>query len=349
MRIYQKNKNWYFEFMLEGRRHHKACKGATDKSEAEQFAYDFKSNVYKGFQGYKSKKTKKLSELIKVFIAYSKTNKKSYKMDELFCRYFSDFIGNKDISDIKPIDIERYKTFRQIKKEVMTKDENGNEIKLERYIKPATINREFDTIRKMFSLAVENKWISENPCSRVKKLRVENKKDRFLIKEEDKRLLNACVGDKAYLKPIIIMALHTGMRRGEILNLKWNCVNFTQKFITILNSKSGKSRQIPISTKLLNELKKLPQDNEYVFINPDTKKPYYDLKRAFKSLCKNAGVTNLRFHDLRHTSATRMVSAGIDLVVVQDILGHADIRMTQRYSHPVPERKLQAIKALNNY
>ena len=89
--------------------------------------------------------------------------------------------------------------------------------------------------------------------------------------------------------------------------------------------------------------------SEYVFINPKTKKPYLDLKKSFHKVMELADIQNFRFHDLRHTVATRLVEKGIDLIVVQDILGHSNITTTQRYAHPVPERKQQAIEILNNY
>jgi len=319
--------------MLEGKRYHKACKGATGYKEAEQFAYDYKSNVYKGKQGYVKCNTTKLDKLIEIYLDYSKTNKKSYSLDCYYCRNFKGFIGNRYIDEIKLIDIEKFKSFRK------------------NTVSNSTINRELNSISKMFSIAVENKLLSENPCFSVKKLRENNMKERFLTKEEEEKLLSACIGEKEYLKPILMMALHTGCRKSEILRLTWDCVDFTQKFITILNSKSGKSRQIPMSEKLYDFLYNQPKINKYVFINPETQKPYYDLKKAFKGLCgkEEVNIKDLRFHDLRHTAATRMVASGIDIRVVQDILGHSDIRMTQRYSHPVPERKLKAIEALNNY
>jgi len=155
MRIYQNKKTnkWYFEFMLEGKRYHYACKGATDRKEAEQFAYDYKSNVYKGKQGYVKCNTTKLDKLIEIYLDYSKTNKKSYSLDCYYCRNFKGFIGNRYIDEIKLIDIEKFKSFRK------------------NTVSNSTINRELNSISKMFSIAVENKLLSENPCFSVKKLR----------------------------------------------------------------------------------------------------------------------------------------------------------------------------------
>ena len=153
------------------------------------------------------------------------------------------------------------------------------------------------------------------------------------------------------MKPILICALNTGMRRGEILNLTWKCTDLRNKYITLIETKSGKMRKIPISSTLLQELLVLNNNrrSEYVFVNPDTGKPYVDVKRSFKSLCDTANITGLRFHDLRYTAATRMVASGIDLVTVKKILGHADLKTTSRYAHPVPELKQRAVEALDNY
>jgi len=145
------------------------------------------------------------------------------------------------------------------------------------------------------------------------------------------------------------------MRKGEILSLKFSCLNLdTEKpYIDVLKTKSGKARQIALTKTLYSELCEMKEMSDakkadYVFINPITKKPYYDLKKPFNRLCGRADIEDLTFHDLRHTAATKMVSAGIDLVVVQEILGHNDIKTTMRYSHPVPERKFAAINVLDS-
>ena len=91
------------------------------------------------------------------------------------------------------------------------------------------------------------------------------------------------------------------------------------------------------------------KDFDYIFINPQTNKPYTTIQKAFSTILKKANIKNFRFHDLRHTVATRLVEKGIDLVVVQEILGHSKITTTQRYAHPVPQRKIEAINILNSY
>lgn len=190
----------------------------------------------------------------------------------------------------------------------------------------------------------------------VKKLKTKNFKIRFLSKDEEIRLFEKIEAEEKYhyLKPIILCSLLTGMRRGEILNLKWSNIDFYTQHIELLETKSGKARKIPISKKLMSELIQIKEDteylkSEYVFTNPATGNKYFDIKKGFNKVLEKAEIKDFRFHDLRHTAATRMTEVGIDLAVVQEILGHSDIKTTMRYAHPVPERKLKAIEALNDY
>ncbi len=333
MAVMQKGKNgkWYCEFMIDGKRYSKACKGATSKKDALIYETELKSAVMHGNLNLVKKKcTIKLSEMISKYLDYSKTNKASFAHDKTYSKYWIAYFGNKLLSEIKSIDIEGYKTFR-----------------LGKEIKASTINRETNSLSKMFSIAKKNGYIENNPCTDVEKLRVKNHKIRFLSKEEEKRLFEA-IGEH-WIKPVIIMALQTGMRKGEILNLKWSCLDFKEKYVDVLETKSGKPRKIPMSDKLYNALKELEQVNEYVFINPITKNRHGNVNDIFPEFLKKSDIKNFCFHDLRHTSATRMVECGIDLVVVKEILGHSDIKTTMRYAHPVPEIKLKAIKALNDY
>ena len=143
------------------------------------------------------------------------------------------------------------------------------------------------------------------------------------------------------------MALQTGMRRGEILNIEWTDIK--DGYIELLKTKTNKARNIPLSSTLKNTLTALPKNNSYIFVNPRTHKPYKDIKKSWDKVRKDANIADIRFHDLRHTVATRMVAKGIDLLVVKDILGHTMIETTMRYAHPVPERKKAAIEILNSY
>jgi integrase len=141
------------------------------------------------------------------------------------------------------------------------------------------------------------------------------------------------------------------MRLGEILNLTWQQIG--DGYIELLETKSGRVRKIPVSNTLneiFNQIRPAQYIlNQNVFICKSTQKPVKDIRGGFSTALKKAGIKDFRFHDLRHTVATRLVESGIDLAVVQELLGHATIQTTMRYAHPVPERKLKAISVLSEY
>lgn len=149
------------------------------------------------------------------------------------------------------------------------------------------------------------------------------------------------------LRPILVTALNTGMRKSEILNLKWVQVDLKARRIRVEKTKSGKVRHIPINDVLLYELRRLKGKNSYVFFNPETRKPYLDMKKGFKAACRRADIKGMRFHDLRHTFASRLVEKGVDIETVRDLLGHHSILITQRYAHSSRERKRAAVELLS--
>jgi integrase len=127
------------------------------------------------------------------------------------------------------------------------------------------------------------------------------------------------------------MALHTGMRRGELLSLQWDQIR--NGFIYLTETKSGKARQIPINDQVARVLQKLRQQNQlkspFVFCDANGKR-FYEVKQSLASACRRAGIEGFRFHDLRHTFASQLVMNGVGLKAVQELLGHADLKMTKR-------------------
>ena len=147
-------------------------------------------------------------------------------------------------------------------------------------------------------------------------------------------------------KSFLIIALNTGMRRNEILSLKWDNINIPKRYIYIENSKSGRSRKVPMNELVVEAVNQIDQISEFVFFNTSTKTHIKDIKTGFKAACRRAKIKGLRVHDLRHTAATRMIEAGVDLVTVSKILGHSSIQMTMRYAHPTPENMQRAVNKL---
>jgi integrase len=355
MTIYEKNEKWYFKFQYEGREFNRAAKGAASKRDAEKAEARFKSDLFQGKYGLVENRGKKLfDELYKAYENYAKSNNRSWSKNRSGAAHLLEFFKGKMLKEITPLMIERYRSERKKKlKGVKSVDEEGNKKIIYVPITGSTINREIQMLKKMFNIAINNGWIDINPCSadKIRPFREENKKERYLTPEEEALLLNACTGKLKYLRPFVIIALQTGMRAGEILNLTWNCVDFKNGYIVLLDTKNGKKRYIGLNLVLRKELEEISKDKadeNYVLPNPKTGKPYCDLG-GFANLCKRVDIKGLRFHDLRHTAATRMVSAGIGLATVQSILGHADLKTTSRYAHPVSEEKQRAMEALAAY
>jgi integrase len=216
-------------------------------------------------------------------------------------------------------------------------------------LKPATCNRFLATLKHMFTKAVDWELTGEDTLRKVRKVKLlkeNNRRLRFLSKEECKALVDAC---SPHLKPIIVTALNTGMRKGEILSLKWEQVDLRHGFVLLDNTKNGDCRQIPINSTLRATLEAIHRgpESEYVFTK-NNGTPYKFVEYSFTQACRRAGITNFVFHTLRHTAASHMVMAGVDLATVKELLGHKTFSMTLRYSHLSSEHKANALKLLGN-
>jgi len=247
--------------------------------------------------------------------------------------------------------------------------------------KPATPNRHVATLKHMFTKAVDWELVDESVRKRIRRaklLKEENMRLRYLSAVECRALIEA---SEPHLKPIVITALNTGMRKGEIFSLQWERhVDLKHGFILLDITKNGHRREIPINRTLRETLQGLVRHikSPYVFTNR-WGKPFTDLKKSFKLACKRAEterclkcqyathkvgegetgkcpecgkklerrcITDFRFHDLRHTAASHMIMSGVDIVTVKEILGHKSLTMTLRYAHLAPSHRRKAVDAL---
>lgn len=327
--------NWYFDFRLKGKRH-RGFAGKT-KEQARNRLTKLRAELLDVAWGFKKPPSEDVTfekfadEFLEI---YCKPNKRSWQQDELTLEGLKTFFKGRTLRSIGPKLIEKFKAERKVEESKTT----GNTVS------PATVNRALALLKTLFSKSVEWDKLETSPAARVKKLKEPPNRERILTKEEARRLLAAASPD---LRPVLITALGTGMRKGEILALKWTDLDLVRGIITVSISKSGKSRKIPMSGAVAVSLGAIPRRGEFVFWNTDTKTRILDVKTAFKSACRRAkkdpadkkapGIVGVRFHDLRHTFATWWVAAGGDLVALSKILGHSSIMMTMRYAHATPE------------
>lgn len=198
-------------------------------------------------------------------------------------------------------------------------------------VQPATINRELTLAKHMLSKAVEWKLIAENPFRGVRNLNVLKWVERILEHDEEVKPLAACdLVQSRFLRPVVVLALNTGMRRGELLSLEWPRVDLDQREIRVINAKSkAGDRVIPMNAAVHALLRDLAKRSTSPFVFPSNRKPgerLLDLKKGFKTALRLAETRPICFHDLRHTFATRLVRAGVDLVTVSHLLGTQELR-----------------------
>ena len=205
----------------------------------------------------------------------------------------------------------------------------------------ATANRHHSLLRSMLNKAIEwDKFSGPNPASRVKQERENNHRLRFLSEQEVCRLLSCC---HPRIYPTVACALLTGMRKGEILALRWEHVDIANGIIYVLQSKSGKPREIPIATKLKIILSSLDTASDGLVFDL----PEMTLRRAFALALRLAKISDFRFHDLRHTFASHFIMQTGDLPSLQRLLGHQSPMMTQRYAHLAENHLRSGIERLD--
>jgi len=313
---------WYIRYPVKGKEKWESIGevGIITKTVAQRKLEERKRQVRLGQLDMIGSNIPTLSEFSQDYIKYARDVKKkrSWIRDQQLLTNLCIYIGDKQLSHINPKDIEDYKLVRL------------------KEVKPSTINRALSCLKHLFNIAKRwKKFFGDNPLSEVEFFEENNTVERILTVDEEKRLLQYSPDN---LKPILLCALNTGMRRGEILSLKWSNVDLENNLITIesTNSKSKKTKKIYINSVLKNIILKQKLKagiNDYVFLGTDGM-TLKKLRTSFEKACKLASIEGLRFHDLRHTAATRMIENGANIVAVSRILGHSTLSMTMRYAHP---------------
>ena len=207
--------------------------------------------------------------------------------------------------------------------------------------KPVTINKDLRSLKAILYKAVEWGYLRENPLSKYRMLPVDQKPPRALSADEIIRLLTAI--DDPMFRLFVAFALYSGARRNEILFLTWDKVDLTRRVIFIEKTKSHKSRYIPISSSLMAVLQQLRQYTQVGRIFPEWSPN--KVTKKFKKYARKAGL-ECRLHDLRHTFATHLISEGVPVQVLKDLLGHSNITTTMIYTHALEEYKRQAVEKL---
>jgi integrase len=266
--------------------------------------------------------------------------RKSFETERIHLSAIAAHFGRKTISDITEHDVVTFRNARQA-----TPTKNGTPRT------PAAVNREISVLKRLLGKAVAWGMTRTNVASGIKPLKEPKGRLRYLEVEEAGRLLQeAARSENPHLYPILLTALETGMRRGEIMQLRRNDLDMKTGRIYIPDTIIGEPRHAPASTKLMAVLSKIPPhpETEVIFAGKDGE-PFHDVRTSFENACRRAGVRDFHFHDLRHTFVTHMIDAGIELYVIGKIIGHTNATMTERYGHLVKGRDKEAVEKLPDW
>ena len=263
-------------------------------------------------------------ELAKDFLAYSKMHKRSHENDAQRMRRLLEVFGGTPAKALTGEAIEQFKAG------------------LSATLSPATINRHLALLRSVYYLGIRNRKVEHNPMRGIKLFRENNARVRYLNQEEEFRLFQTL--PERY-RPLVEVGLLTGLRASNLIGLRWRDTDLEAAVYTIPESKSGDALRLPMHPRVQALLKSLPRNGVYVFAEEDGEPPW-DFTHTFATAAKKAGIVDLHLHDLRHTFASRLAMAGVDLLTIKELGGWKTLVMVTRYAHLSPDHKRQALGRL---
>jgi len=337
MGLFKVGRTWYFAIMRDGKRVQKST-GSRNRKLAQAIYDNALSDIIKG-KWFKNEKAR-TTTFRELWEHYRRKYEK--QRDDISSKHLLAYFGNMKLAEITSEDVEDY---------ILSRRESAT------HPRDTTIYQEFSLARRMYNVARKIwKWTAENPFSDVyvkELLDLDNSRDRWLTYEEELLLLEKAA-KPLYLRDLIIFAIHTGCRRGEILSTTWQDIDLFKRTVKVEISKRKKKdkgnlkrkyKVIPMSDKLYQMLlkrSKIMHISGRVFPVSSS-----SARHAFDEAIKRAKLENFRFHDLRHTFATRLVQAGVNLYAVKELMGHESIRTTERYAHHYPESLRPSVMVLD--
>ena len=325
MALIRRGRIWWADFYVHNERIREST-GTSNRREAEKF---LALRISESERGVFVKPVRMpLAEFGERYVAHAKNHKRSWKRDVQMFGHLQGFFGNVSLNDIGPMKVEAYQDARMQK------------------VCPATVNRELALLKHMFNLA--ERWQvyhGKNPVRLVSFLREDNLQFQTLSEDDEQKLLSS---SPPYLRELILFAIHTGLRSGEIFNLKWEVVNLDTKCIRPIVLKTRRYLELPLNETAYEILasRHAVKHGPYVFYNAGTGDRFKDVKNGLQTAVTRAGLSGITWHTFRHTFASRLTMSGVDLVTVQELLGHSTITVTMRYAHSNMEAKTRGVARL---
>jgi len=270
------------------------------------------------------------------FLAYSESRKKSFKQDRMYVRNLRSFFGDLPLEKMNLDSVESYLNWRRKEGNYHWKELSGT-----------TLNRDLACLKTIVRRAVLNRQIDRNPLEGFKLFK-EIPRDRTLTPVEFQTLLSHCI---QHLKPMVFLAYRVGMRRGEILNLRRNQVDYQNRIIILeaADTKTQDRREIPMDDEMIDVLRRVPRVLGSPYFFTYRGKPIRDFKTGFRNACEMAGLKGFHFHDLRHCSVTNMRKAGVPEGVIMSIHGHKTNAVFRRYDQVDRGDRMDALHKMKRF
>jgi integrase len=331
---------WWMSFSASGRQYRRSSE-TEDKDLARRILKSIEGKVVEG-KWFDRPQSIKMNEVIDKYMQeISPFKKASHGRNLQLAAHLKKFFGNMMLEEVKAPVLSRYKAQR-----LQTITRKGTPVS------PDTVRKELGFLRQIFYVAIDEwEYCKENPVRKVmKRLPKEERRVRYVLPEEAQKLAFTL---PAWLRPLIVTACQTGLRKSNLINLTMDQVDFSANRIIIGRTKNGDPLGITMTSTvratLIESIRSRKVASPYVFCDDRGKKfTRHQVSMSFKRACERAGIENLRFHDLRHDFATLMLRKRGRLAEVQYALGHKDPRMASRYTHLIPDDLKEAYEAIDN-
>ena len=364
-------RSWYCEY-TRGKRVWLGHADVLGVSEARESARTILADFYRGIDPIEARKPKAVMPTYREYIegdylAWAKSSQRAWKQNvNRLMTAFKPLLGTR-LDKITGLDVERWRAGE-----------------VERGLSNQTINRDISSIKASFNRAVDWGILPANPLAKIKKVRVDDcLKVRYLNEAEEYRpreaidareerrraergSANRWRAERGYVllpnlrdyvftdhvKPLILLSINTGCRRGELFDLTWENIDLDRRILTVTGAtaKSRRTRHIPLNREatsvLLNWRAQSEEISGLVFVNEQGER-FDRANSSWRRLLKDAQIASFRWHDMRHHFASRLAMGGVDLNTIRELLGHSDYAMTLRYAHLAPEFKLKAVEVLD--
>lgn len=319
---------WWIQYFVDGRRRREKVGGR----QAAIHRYQQRKTEAREGRLPTPQRNAAFDTFVEEYLEGEKSRLRAYSEYQRHGRVWSERFGSRPLRSIIPLDVQNWVTKRR------------------EQVEPATVNRELSFLRRVFNVALANDLVERNPVKLVKLFREPSGRVRYLTEEEEARLQR---GLDVVRWRIIAFAMNTGLRQAEQFHLRWEHVNFAARVLTVPRSKHGGARHVPLNDTSMEILRALPSrfKGGFVFPSRSGKTPINATnfrQRVFNPAVAAAGIEDFRWHDLRHTFASRLTMAGVDLNTIRELMGHKTLAMTLRYAHLSPKHLHDAVRQLDS-